>query len=116
MRARECLLCNRQISAHTRILYKTRLPFILVFNKIDVEPHDFAIDWMKDFEAFQAALEERGRDENGESYMNSLMGSMCLVLEEFYNNLRAVGVSAMTGAGMKDFFNAVEECRQEYLK
>jgi GTPase SAR1 family protein len=98
------------------ILYKTRLPFILVFNKIDVEPHDFAIDWMKDFEAFQAALEERGRDENGESYMNSLMGSMCLVLEEFYNKLRAVGVSAMTGAGMKDFFNAVEECRQEYLK
>ncbi|BEI79770.1 hypothetical protein CcaverHIS002_0102990 [Cutaneotrichosporon cavernicola] len=98
------------------ILYKTRLPFILVFNKIDVEPHDFAIDWMKDFEAFQAALEERGRDENGESYMNSLMGSMCLVLEEFYNNLRAVGVSAMTGAGMKEFFNAVEECRQEYLK
>ncbi|GMK59794.1 hypothetical protein CspeluHIS016_0900110 [Cutaneotrichosporon spelunceum] len=98
------------------ILYKTRLPFILVFNKIDVEPHDFAIDWMKDFEAFQAALEERGRDENGESYMNSLMGSMCLVLEEFYNNLRAVGVSAMTGEGMKDFFNAVEECRQEYLK
>jgi translation initiation factor IF-2 len=44
------------------------------------------------------------------------MGSMCLVLEEFYNKLRAVGVSAMTGAGMKDFFNAVEECRQEYLK
>ena len=44
---------------------------------------------MHDFEAYQAALDERGRDEHGEaSYSNSLMGSMCLVLEEFYNNLR----------------------------
>jgi GTPase SAR1 family protein len=96
------------------ILYKTRLPFVLVFNKVDVEPHDFALEWMQDFEAFQAALAERGRDENGENYMNSLMGSMCLVLEEFYNNLRAVGVSAMTGQGMKEFFAAVDEARKEY--
>ena len=32
------------------ILYKTRLPFILVFNKTDVTPHEFAIEWMSDFE------------------------------------------------------------------
>lgn len=96
------------------ILYKTRLPFILVFNKVDVEPHDFALEWMEDFEKFQAALAERGRDENGENYMNSLMGSMCLVLEEFYNSLRAVGVSAMTGQGMKEFFAAVDDAHKEY--
>ena len=75
--------------ANGRILYKTRLPFILVFNKIDVEPHDFAIEWMQDFEAYQAALSERGRDEHGEmAYSSSLMSSMCLVLEEFYKNLK----------------------------
>lgn len=61
----------------------------MVFNKIDVQSHEFALEWMHDFEAYQAALDERGRDEHGEaSYSNSLMGSMCLVLEEFYNNLR----------------------------
>jgi len=100
------------------ILYKTRLPFILVFNKTDAQPHDFALEWMQDFEAFQRALHDpagHGRDANGEpSYMNSLMGSMCLVLDEFYNHLRAVGVSAMTGAGMKEFFAAVEDARKEY--
>ncbi|KAK8861751.1 hypothetical protein IAR55_002574 [Kwoniella newhampshirensis] len=97
------------------ILYKTRLPFIIVFNKVDVQPHDFALEWMEDFEAYQAALNDKSRDEHGEgSYVNSLMGSMCLVLEEFYNNLRAVGVSAMTGEGMKAFFDAVEEGRKEY--
>jgi GTPase SAR1 family protein len=72
-------------------MYKTRLPFLLVFNKIDVEPHDFALEWMTDFEAYQAALAAAagaGGEEGEGGYMNSLMGSMCLVLEEFYNNLK----------------------------
>lgn len=101
------------------ILYKTKLPFILVFNKIDVEPHGFAIDWMHDFEAFQEALATHGgtRDSEGEpTYMNSLMNSMSLVLDEFYRNLKAVGVSSVTGQGIKEFFDAVEASRDEYEK
>lgn len=73
------------------ILYKTKLPFILVFNKTDVQPHDFAVEWMQDFEAFQTALAAHRdtRDEEGEpTYMNSLMNSMSLVLDEFYKNLK----------------------------
>lgn len=73
------------------ILYKTKLPFILVFNKTDVTSHDFAIEWMQDFEAFQAALASHSgsRDEEGEpTYMNSLMNSMSLVLDEFYKHLK----------------------------
>jgi hypothetical protein len=84
---------------------------------------------MEDFEAYQRALNAANASDGGDgSYMNSLMSSMCLVLEEFYNNLRvsylliiklsadiqAVGVSAMTGEGMKAFFDAVEEARDEY--
>ncbi|OCH89510.1 XPA-binding protein 1 [Obba rivulosa] len=99
------------------ILYKTKLPFILVFNKTDVQQHDFALEWMQDFEAFQAALaSHRGTtDDDGEpTYMNSLMNSMSLVLDEFYKHLTAVGVSSMTGAGIKEFFDAVEASRTEY--
>ncbi|KAG6829204.1 hypothetical protein H0H92_005333 [Tricholoma furcatifolium] len=101
------------------ILYKTKLPFILVFNKTDVQPHDFAIEWMEDFEQFQAALaaHKGTTDSEGEpTYMNSLMNSMSLVLDEFYKHLKAVGVSSMTGDGMKAFFEAVEGARQEYEK
>lgn len=102
------------------ILYKTRLPFILVFNKTDVKPHDFAVEWMKDFESFQQALAERGSqidgpNGNGEpSYMDSLMTSMSLVLDEFYRHLTVVGVSSVTGDGIADFFTAVDTARTEY--
>ncbi|KAG9019859.1 hypothetical protein FRB90_003450 [Tulasnella sp. 427] len=104
------------------ILYKTKLPFILVFNKTDVQKHDFAVQWMTDFEAFQKALQSHGaRNENTSgdgdpNYMDSLMHSMSLVLDEFYQHLKAVGVSSVTGDGMKEFFDAVEDSREEYKR
>ncbi|TKX25280.1 GTPase-like protein 2 [Elsinoe australis] len=101
------------------ILYKTRLPMILVFNKTDVKSPDEAIEWMRDFESFQAALraeEEAEQDggAGGSGYMGSLLNSMSLVLEEFYNNLSVVGVSSMTGDGVDEFFEAVEGKRAEF--
>ncbi len=81
------------------ILYKTRLPFILVFNKTDVQKHEFALEWMNDFEEFQAALASHSatRDSDGEpTYMSSLMNSMSLVLDEFYKNLKVSHFSTHT--------------------
>jgi len=90
------------------IMYKGKLPFIVVFNKIDVVDHTFALEWMKDLDRFQAALE------SDKSYMSTLTRSMSLVLDEFYTELRTVGVSAVTGAGMDDFFQTVQEAVTEY--
>ncbi|KAI9203650.1 uncharacterized protein BJ171DRAFT_509188 [Polychytrium aggregatum] len=90
------------------ILYKTKLPFVLVFNKTDVVSHDFAVEWMTNFDSFQAALQE------DTSYMATLVNSMCLVLDEFYQHLRFAGVSAVTGAGMSDLFKAIDEAVKEY--
>ncbi|KAJ9627997.1 hypothetical protein H2203_003216 [Taxawa tesnikishii (nom. ined.)] len=101
------------------IMYKTKLPMILVFNKTDVKSETEAVEWMRDFEAFQAALrreedEEAENGTGGSGYMGSLLNSMSLVLEEFYNHLSVVGVSSMTGAGTDQFFEAVEEKRKEF--
>ncbi|RPA95965.1 hypothetical protein L873DRAFT_1773618 [Choiromyces venosus 120613-1] len=101
------------------ILYKTKLPMILVFNKTDAQDADFAKEWMTDFEAFQKALqEEEGNDEGvgGSGYMASLLNSMSLMLDEFYKHLDLVAVSAMTGAGIDDFMKAVEGKCIEYEK
>lgn len=107
------------------ILYKTKLPMILVMNKTDVKDAEFAKEWMTDFEAFQAALRqeeengsfgglEGGSGGGGSGYMGSLLNSMSLMLEEFYSHLSMVGVSAMTGQGIDEFFEAVAEKAQEF--
>ncbi|KAL3475496.1 hypothetical protein BJX99DRAFT_229698 [Aspergillus californicus] len=108
------------------ILYKTKLPMILVFNKTDVQDAEFAKEWMTDFDAFQQALRAEedsgqfgteggaGGFGSGSGYMGSLLNSMSLMLEEFYRHLNVVGVSAMTGDGIDEFFEAVEEKRQEF--
>lgn len=97
------------------ILYKTKLPMILVFNKTDVKSEDEAVEWMRDFESFQDAV-RREEDEarEGGNYMGPLLNSMSLVLEEFYNHLSVVGVSSMTGDGVEDFFKAVDGKREEF--
>ncbi|KAA8648651.1 hypothetical protein EYZ11_012756 [Aspergillus tanneri] len=108
------------------ILYKTKLPMILVFNKTDVQDAEFAKEWMTDFDAFQQALRQEedtgafgtegsaGGFGSGSGYMGSLLNSMSLMLEEFYRHLSVVGVSSMTGDGIDEFFKAVEKKRQEF--
>lgn len=100
------------------ILYKTKLPMIIVFNKTDVKNADFVKEWMQDFEVFQTALREdqelNGEDGTSSGYMSSLVNSMSLMLEEFYSQLDVVGVSAYTGEGFDEFLDAVDNKVDEY--
>ena len=113
------------------IMYKTKLPFIIVFNKIDVVSHDFAVEWMRDFMKFEEAMEQH----QDESYMATLTRSMSMVrvrrvsvaygvvhlsvcivqvLDEFYSNIRCTGVSSATGEGMDDLFEQIALAAEEY--
>ncbi|CAD5122804.1 DgyrCDS11210 [Dimorphilus gyrociliatus] len=90
------------------ILYKMKLPFIIVFNKADIINPSFAFEWMKDFETFQEALND------DTSYVSNLTRSMSLVLDEFYSHLSPVAVSSLTGTGLNDFLAAANKCGFEY--
>ena len=90
--------------------YRTRLPLVICFNKTDVVSHDFCMEWMKDYEAFQEAL-DNARSGDGGSFYDSLTRSLSLVLDEFYNQFQknAVGVSAVTGDGISEFWCKIEQ-------
>ncbi|PAV89625.1 hypothetical protein WR25_16670 [Diploscapter pachys] len=91
------------------ILYRTKLPFIVVFNKADIVRPTFAQKWMTDFEKFDEALEE-----SRSSYMNNFSRSLSLVLDEFYTNLKTVCVSSATGEGMQEVVELIGKCVEEY--
>ncbi|XP_003739904.1 GPN-loop GTPase 1 [Galendromus occidentalis] len=90
------------------ILYKTRLPFVIAMNKIDIVNHSYAQEWMRDPEAFEASLR------NETSYISTLASSLGLVLDEFYKNINSVGCSAVSGLGCEEFLSAIDRARIEY--
>jgi GPN-loop GTPase len=89
------------------IMYKTRLPMVIVFNKVDVAPSTFAEAWMRDFDAFDEALKE-------ENFAGTLARSMAQALEEFYSVMRCASVSAATEHGMGDLMVAISAAAVEY--
>lgn len=89
------------------VMYKTRLPLVVALNKIDIEDCKVAKAWMQDFDAFDAALRH-------ENFAATLARSMAMALEEFYNTMRTVGVSAETGEGIPALVNAIGEAAKEY--
>jgi len=90
------------------ILYKSKLPFIIVMNKNDIIHHSFVGEWITNFDSFQNALESET------SYMSNLTRSLSLVLDEFYQNIKFVGVSSTTGNGFQDFLDAVKIAEKDY--
>jgi len=92
------------------ILFKTHLPVVCVFNKTDVAPAEFALEWMRDFESYQEALDA----DRSEDYMGPLNRSLSLGMDEFYRSLKACGVSAVTGAGMSDVLVQVDAAAVDF--
>lgn len=90
------------------ILYKTKLPLIVVLNKIDLQDPEFIKAWMTDSEKFEEAIETET------DYMFAFTRSLSLVLDEFYQGIKTASVSSTTGEGFSQFLERVSEAKIEY--
>ena len=103
------------------VLFKSKLPMVLAFNKTDACSADTCLEWMADFETYQDAVRgasggggDGPSSGRGEGYMGSLNSSLSLVLDEFYRNIRRIGVSAATGEGIEGLFEKFDEAAVEF--
>jgi len=80
------------------MVYKTKLPVIVAFNKIDITSHEFANSWLRDIETFHAALG------GASSYAAELAISLVSTIYEFYSELTTIGISAATENGFDKLF------------
>jgi putative protein kinase ArgK-like GTPase of G3E family len=85
---------------------------VVVFNKIDVVPHEFCLEWMREHDAFQEVLDTVTLDAG--DYYGSLTRSLSLVLDEFYSQLHTCGVSAATGDGVTEFWAAIDNAAHDF--
>lgn len=92
------------------ILYKSKVPLAVVFNKTDVVDCQFAKDWMTDYDKFDEALAKQ------DNYLASLSRSMGLVLDEFYQQVPHHGVSAATGSGYDGLFEKFDQLKKDYFE
>merc|ERR550539_81438 len=93
------------------MLYKTRLPFLLAFNKNDILREHLAMEWMKDYDKFKDDCTKRTK-----GYIGTLTKELGLALTEFYSNIHSIGVSAVSGFGMEQLFSSLTELREEYYE
>lgn len=103
------------------ILYKSKLPLVMIFNKCDQVPSERCLRWMKDAIEFQEDMieERRTKSSSGSTtgdYMDSMVQSMSLVLDTFYENLPCASISSITGIGIDEVYAAYAEGVKEYTK
>ncbi|XP_065322258.1 GPN-loop GTPase 1-like isoform X2 [Gordionus sp. m RMFG-2023] len=77
-------------------------------NKIDLAEPKFAIEWMRDFEVFQNAIED------DTSYSSNLMRSLSLVLDEFYSVISTAQISSVNGTGLENLIDEIKSAVKEY--
>ncbi|SPJ11229.1 XPA binding protein 1, putative [Plasmodium sp. DRC-Itaito] len=91
------------------VLYKSRLPFLACFNKTDIIKHDKCIEWMTNYDTFNDDVL------NDESYMASFSRSCALMINEFYEGIKTVGVSSKTNEGFNNILKNLQILKEEYL-
>ena len=90
------------------IMYKTKLPMVVVLNKCDIESGENPRRWM------QNSLELDHDFREVSSYASTFALSMAYALDEFYRHITTAEVSSLTGQGFDELIKSIAVARSEY--
>ncbi|XP_053992181.1 uncharacterized protein LOC128883634 [Hylaeus volcanicus] len=90
------------------VMYKSKLPFIMAFNKIDVQPATQCLEWMRNYNSFASDVCKE------DSYMATLSRTCALSMNEFYEGIQSVSLSAGTSLGLEKLEITLQKARNEY--
>ena len=91
------------------VLYKSRLPLMMIINKVDITSADFIREWLNDSDTFDKALEKE------EIFAGSFARSLASTLEYFYQKIVCVIISSLTGFGIFQLLNILKKTYLEFL-
>lgn len=94
------------------ILYRSELPIVLALTKSDVSPSDQIISWMTDNDTFEEAISK----ERESSYFADFNRSTGTIFSELYKTMPVVTVSGMTGEGIPQLLEAIENLARRHVK
>ncbi len=94
----------------TSVMYRLRLPIVLVFTKTDLVSSAELLEWMGDHDKFSDAIREDPR------YMASMATSLSGMLETVYSELPVASVSGVTGEGMEELMVKIGEAKTQYIE
>lgn len=95
----QCFMINMVYA--TSIMFRFEAPLLFLLNKADCPGSEQVTRWISDMYEFLKDLDR-------EEYISTVLHSMSLYLEEFYQSLHMVSVSSRTGYGQKEFFMAAD--------
>lgn len=90
------------------ILYKTRLPLIMILNKIDITSVDFLREWLSDNESFDRALEKEN------FFAGSFARSLSLTIDVFHKKIPFLNISASEGTGSSNILRYLFRIWKEF--
>nr|UXY87954.1 ATP/GTP-bp [Cryptomonas curvata] len=91
------------------VLYKSRLPLMMILNKVDITSADFLREWLNDTDMFDKALEKE------DFFAGSFARSLASTLECFYQRISFSIVSSLNGFGIFQLLNTLKKIYLEFL-
>merc|ERR1711966_92827 len=91
------------------ILYKTRLPILLILNKADITSVDFLKEWLNDNDAFDNILSKE------KFFAGSFARSLAFSIDIFHKKIPFLSISALSGIGSLNLIKFLKKICLEFF-